>query len=143
MTTRRESILARIRTNLTDTADVGTRIYRSRVEPLARGELPAIVVEPVNDVCVQLTSAPTLDWTLTVRVSVIVRGNIPDQVADPIIESLHAKIMGDLTCNGFAYDVQPTGVSFDLMEADQPSGVISCDFAVKYRTRVANLAQSP
>jgi len=143
MTTRRESILARIRTNLTDTTDVGTRIYRSRVEPLARGELPALVVEPISDVCVQLTSAPTLDWTLTVRVAVIVRGNIPDQVADPIIESLHAKIMGDLTCNGFAYDVQPIGVSFDLQEADQPSGVISCDFAVKYRTRVANLAQSP
>jgi len=143
MTTRRESILARIRTNLTDTTGVGTRIYRSRVEPLARGELAAIVVEPISDVCVQLTSAPTLDWSMTVRVAVIVRGNIPDQVADPIIESLHAKIMADLTCNGFAYDVQPTGVSFDMQEADQPSGVISCDFVVKYRTRVANLAQSP
>ena len=77
------------------------------------------------------------------RSSVIVRGDVPDQVADPIIESLHGKIMADLTCNGFAYDVQPIGVSFDLVEADQPSGVISCDFAVKYRTQVANLAQSP
>ena len=143
MTTRRESILARIRTNLTGTTGVSTRIYRSRVEPLARGELPALVVEPVNDACQQLTSTPTLDWTMTVRVSVIVRGDVPDQVADPIIESLHSKIMADLTCNGFAYDVQPIGVSFDLVEADQPSGVISCDFAVKYRTQVANLAQSP
>jgi len=113
MTTHRESILARIRSNLTGTTGVSTRIYRSRVEPLARGELPAIVVEPISDTCQQLTSAPTLDWTLTVRVAVIVRGNIPDQVADPIIE------------------------------ADQPSGVITCDYVVKYRTRVANLAQSP
>lgn len=143
MTTRRESILARIRTNLTGTTNVGTRIYRSRVEPLARGELPALVVEPISDVCVQLTSAPSLDWTMTVRVAVIVRGDIPDQVADPIIESLHSKIMADLTCDGFAYDVQPTGVGFDLQEADQPSGVITCDFVVKYRTKVANLAQSP
>ena len=61
MTTRRESILARIRTNLTDTTGVGTRIYRSRVEPLARGELPAIVVEPISDVCVQLTKRQR--WT--------------------------------------------------------------------------------
>ena len=68
MTTRRESILARIRTNLTGTTGVSTRIYRSRVEPLARGELPALVVEPVNDACQQLTSTPTLDWTMTVRV---------------------------------------------------------------------------
>jgi hypothetical protein len=101
------------------------------------------VVEPINDVCVQLTSTPTLDWTLTVRIAVIVRGNIPDQVADPIVESLHAKVMADLTVGGHAYDVQPTGVSFDMQEADQPSGVISCDYVVKYRTRVANLAQSP
>ena len=47
MTTKRESILAAIRTALTNTTGVSTRIYRSRVEPLARGELPAIVVEPV------------------------------------------------------------------------------------------------
>jgi hypothetical protein len=143
MTTKRESILAGIRTALTGTTGVSTRIYRSRVEPLARGELPAIVVEPINDVCVQLTSTPTLDWTLTVRIAVIVRGNIPDQVADPIVESLHAKVMADLTVGGHAYDVQPTGVSFDMQEADQPSGVISCDYVVKYRTQVANLAQSP
>jgi hypothetical protein len=143
MTTHRESILARIRTNLTGTTGVSTRIYRSRVEPLQRGELPAIVVEPISDVCQQLTALPTLDWTMTVRIAVIVRGDVPDQVADPIIESLHAKIMADLTCNGFAYDVQPVSVSFDLQEADQPSGVISCDFAVKYRTQVTNLALSP
>jgi len=143
MTTRRESILTAIRTALTDTVQVSTRIYRSRVEPLARGELPAIVVEPVGDSAEQNTSLPTLDWTLTVRISVIVRGNIPDQLADPIVESLHAKVMADLTLGGYAYDVQPVSVSFDLVEADQPSGVISCDYAVRYRTRVADLSLSP
>ena len=143
MTTKRESILAAIRTALTNTTGVSTRIYRSRVEPLARGELPAIVVEPVSDAAEQNTSLPTLDWTLTVRISVIVRGNVPDQLADPIVESLHAKVMADLTLGGHAYDVQPVGVSFDLIEADQPSGVISCDYAVKYRTRVADLTLSP
>jgi len=143
MTTRRESILTAIRTALTNTAQVSTRIYRSRVEPLARGELPAIVVEPVGDSAEQNTSLPTLDWTLTVRISVIVRGNIPDQLADPIVESLHSKVMADLTLGGYAYDVQPVSVSFDLVEADQPSGVISCDYAVRYRTKVADLSLSP
>ena len=140
MTTRRESILARIRTNLTDTSGVGTRIYRSRVEPLARGELPAIVVEPINDVCVQLTSAPTLDWSLTVRVAVIVRGNIPDQQADPIVENMHSRLMADLTLGGYAIDIQPQSVSFEMVEADQPAGVISCDYLIRYRTSVTNLA---
>ena len=143
MATKRETILAAIRTALIGTTGVSTRIYRSRVEPLARDELPAIVIEPVSDNPEQNTSLPTLDWTLTVRISVIVRGDIPDQVADATVQSLHAKVMADLTLGGNAYDVQPISVSFDIVEADQPSGVISCDYAVKYRTRIANLSLSP
>lgn len=140
MATRRESILAAIRTALTGTAQVGTRIYRSRVEPMARAESPAIVVEPVSDNAEQNTSLPRLDWTLNVRVAIIVRGNIPDQVADPIVESMHSKIMADLTLGGLSMDIQPLSVSFDLVEADQPAGVIACDYAVRYRTSVSNLS---
>jgi hypothetical protein len=142
MTTKRETILAAIRTTLTGTTGVSTRIYRSRVEPMARAESPAIVVEPVNDTAQQNTSLPTLDWSLTVRVAVIVRGAIPDQQADPIVESLHAKLMADLTLGGVAIDVQPQSVSFEMVEADQPAGVISCDYLIRYRTSVANLATS-
>ena len=112
---------------------VSTRIYRSRVEPLARGESPAIVVEPVSDSAQQNTSLPTLDWSLTVRVAVIVRGDIPDQLADPIVESAHAKIMAVLTLGGYAIDVQPQSVSFDLIEADQTAGVIALEYLVRYR----------
>ena len=143
MTTKRESILTAILTALIGTTGVSTRIYRSRVEPLARGELPAIVVEPVGESAEQNTSLPTLDWTMTVRISVIVRGDVPDQVADPIVQDMHSKVMADPTLGGHAYDVQPASVSFDLVDADQPSGVISCEYAVRYRTRVADLSLSP
>ena len=139
MTTRRESILARIRTTLTGTSNVGTRIWRSRVQALARQESPAIIIEPVSDTPEQNTSLPTLDWSLVVRVSVVVRGDVPDQQADATVESLHSKLMADLTLGSLAYDVQPIGVSFDLVEADQPAGVISCDYLVRYRTALADL----
>ena len=140
MTTRRETILTAVRSALTNTTGVGTRIYRSRVEPMARAESPAIVVEPVNDTAEQNTSLPTLDWSLTVRVAVIVRGNIPDQQADPIVESLHSRLMAALTLGGYAIDIQPVSVSFEMVEADQPAGVISCDYLIRYRTSVTNLA---
>ena len=142
MTTKREQVLTAIRTALTGTTGVGTRIYRSRVEPLARQESPAIVVEPVSDTAAQNTSLPTLDWSLTVRVAIIVRGDIPDQLADPIVASAHSKIMADLTLGGYAIDVQPQSVSFDLMEADQPAGVIMMDYLVRYRTSVTDLSIS-
>ena len=139
MTTRRETILAAVRTALTGTTGVSTRIYRSRVEPMARAESPAIVVEPVQDQAEQNTSLPTLDWSLTVRVAVIVRGNIPDQQADPIVENMHSRLMADLTLGGYAIDIQPQSVSFEMVEADQPAGVISCDYLIRYRTSVTNL----
>jgi len=139
MTTKRERVLRAIVTTLAGTTGVGTRIYRSRVEPLARQESPAIVIEPITDQAQQNTSLPTLDWSLTVRVAIIVRGNVPDQLADPIVESAHAKLMADLTLGGYAIDVQPQNVSFELMEADQPAGVISLDYLVRYRTNVADL----
>lgn len=140
MTSKREQVLTAIRTALTGTTGVGTRIYRSRVEPLARQESPAIVVEPVSDTAEQNTSLPTLDWSLTVRIAVIVRGMVPDQLADPIVADVHSKIMADLTLGGYAIDVQPQSVSFDFVEADQPGGVIAMDYLVRYRTSVTNLA---
>jgi len=141
MTTKREDILSAIRTALTDTTGVGTRIYRSRVEPMSRGESPALVVEPLTDTPVQNTALPTLDWTLRVRISVIVRAAVPDQSADEIIESLHSKVMADLTLGGEAIDVQPAQTTFNFVEADQPAGVIFCEYDVRYRTQVADLTQ--
>jgi len=140
MTTKRESILTAIKTAVTGTVGVGARIYRSRVVPLARGESPAIVIEPINDSSVQNTSLPTLDWTLRVRVAVIVRADVPDQAADPIIEDMHSKIVSDLSLGGYAIDVQPESVSFELLDADQPAGVISCEYVVRYRTSVSDLS---
>jgi len=140
MTTKREQILSAIATALAGTTGVSTRIYRSRVEAFARSECPALVVEPISDDATIDTSLPTLTWRLTVRVAVIVRGNIPDQIADPIVQSLHSKISADLTLGGIAMDVQPISVSFDLVESDQPTGVVMCDYRVLYRTTVSNLS---
>ena len=139
MTTRRESIIAGIRTALTGTTGVSTRIYRSRVEPITRGESPAIVVEPISDQANTDVSFCKTDWTLTIRIAVIVRGAIPDQQADAIVEDLHSKVMADQTIGGYAMSIEPRGVQFDMIEADQPAGVIACDYLIRYRTAVANL----
>ena len=61
MTTKRENILDQIKTSLANTTNVGSRIYRSRVVPLARNESPALVIEPVSDVAEQNLSLPKLD----------------------------------------------------------------------------------
>lgn len=140
MTTKREQILTAIASALTTTAGVNGRVYRSRVTAMQRAESPAIVIEPISDTPTQNTSLPTLDWRMRVRVTVIVRGDVPDQLADPVIESMHSKMVADLTLGGYAIDVQPDEVTFNMLDADQPAGVIFNDYIVQYRTSVASLA---
>jgi hypothetical protein len=139
MATRRETILAAVRTALINTAGVGTRIYRSRVEPLARQESPAIVVEPLTDDA-DNSVVPKLDWRLIVRIAIIVRGNVPDQVADPIVEDVHKKLLNNATLTGMVIDLVPVRVTFDNMDADQPAGVVMMDYSIRYRTQAADLS---
>ena len=139
MATKREQILAQIASTLASTAGVSGRVYRSRVTAAARAESPMIVIEPVNDTSQQITSLPKLDWTMRVRVVVVVRSVNAYTEADPIIESMHSKIMSDLTLGGYAIDVQPVLTTFEFLDADQPAGVFSNEYDVKYRTTVADL----
>ena len=140
MATKREKILEAIKTTLTRSSRLNATVYRSRVTPLARGESPAVIVEPVRNDVEQNTSLPTLDHSMQVRVAVIVRGEIPDQLADPIIAAAHSAIMADLTLGGLAIDVQPGETEFTMQDADQPVGVIFCIYIIRYRTSVGDLS---
>ena len=141
MSTKREAILARLITQLAGTAGVGTRIYRSRVTPVSRSEGAVLIVEPISDNCEVRSNK--FKWTLNVRLSVVVRGSstqTADQVVDPIVKSIHDKISADITLNGKAIDTTPRSVSFDLIDGDQPSGVVSLDYIIIYQTSTTDLS---
>lgn len=138
--TKREAILQAIKTKLVGVSGVpDANVFRSRVEPFARNRVPAITIEPIQDTS-ENSVIPFLDWSLVVRVSVIVRGDVPDQLADPIVESLHGKIMVDLSLGGLSMDIQPSSVNFELLEGDQPIGIVTLDYRVQYRTGVESLS---
>ena len=120
MATKRERILAAIKTNLAET--------------------PAIVIEPISDTPQDTQSFhDKITWELKIRVSVIARGSIPDQVSDPTIESLHTKILNDPSLGGICIDIKPSTTSFEIVEADEGAGVISCEFDIEYRTAYNSL----
>ena len=108
---------------------------------MTRGESPSLVIEFVTDEpTVNSATYLKLDWTLIVRIVVIVRSQTPDTTADPTIESLHTKIVSDPTLGGLAIDVRPLTVTFDVVEADQPAGVISCEYEIDYRSSYNDLS---
>lgn len=138
--TRRELILSRIASNLSSIA--GATVYRSRVEPLARGEVPAVIVEPINDQPIDTNFYDKLDWTMRVRVTTLVRAAVPDDDSDTYTQQVHQKLMADQTVNGYALDLTPDRTDFSLYEADVPLGIISQDFLVRYRTSRTSLTSA-
>ena len=142
MASKREDILNAIKTALANTTGVGTRIYRSRTIPLQqRSELPALLISWSTDTAEQNTSLPTLDWSLSVTVTILSSGDVPDSQADNTLMSMNSIIMADLTLGGEAIDVEPTDQSFEAVDADQPLGAINCSYLVRYRTQVDDLTQ--
>ena len=141
MASKREQILAAIKNNLANTTGVGNRIYRSRAEPMARAESPSLVLEFVTDEpTVNSATYLKIDWTLRVRIVVVVRSQTPDTTADATVESLHTKVVNDPTLGGLAIDVRPATVTFDVIEADQPAGIVSCEYEIDYRSSYNDLS---
>ena len=141
MSTKRELILAKIKTQLAGTTGLGTRIYRSRVTPVSRDEGAVLIYEPIVDNCELRRN--NLQWSLQVRLSIITRGSKTKtlyQAADPIIKSLHTKLVSDVTLGGNSIDIQPRSVTFDLVDGDQPSGVVSLDYIIIYQTLTTDLS---
>ena len=141
MASKREQILLALKTTLAGTTGVGTRIYRSRIEPITNGESPALVIEPITDEpTINTSTYLKTEWTLRIRIVVIVRGTIPDSVADPTVESLFTKVLTDPTVGGLAKDIRPATQTFEVLEADQPAGLITCEFEIDYRTSYNSLS---
>lgn len=138
MTTKRENILAHIASILDATSGING-VYRSRVEAFARDEAPVIIIEPAADRCVPITSCK-LAWTMDVAIVVHTRGDVPDTLADPIIESAHSILMADRTLGNRVIDIVPT-----TMDPQRDKADLTClwqinTYQVSYRTSQSNLA---
>lgn len=140
MTSRREDILAAMMTRLANTSGIGSpaRVYRSRVVAMRTDKLPAITVEPLQE-SAQYDNLNFMTWTLQVSVKVFTRGEAPDQLADPIINSAYALLMADRSLGGLALDVLPSSIGFSAEDGDKPLGMADCVFTVTYRTNPVNL----
>jgi hypothetical protein len=136
MSTKREQILAKIKTELEEISaptNLSEKVHRSLSVALDRSEVPCVVVEPVRD-DPNNESIYRIVWRLRVRIKVIVRGAIPDQVADPIIESIHEKIMSDIELGGLCENIEPGPVNFELLDSDAGGGIFPIDYVVVYQT---------
>lgn len=130
--TKRESILQALVTLLADTTAVGSNIFRSRVLALSRDESPSLVIMPTQEEGTE-DALGFIDSKLTVQISVYQRGEVPDSLADSIVESVFSKVMADPKLGGLAIDIYEDGTNFEFDDADQEAVWIGMQFIVWYR----------
>ncbi len=141
MSTKREQILAAVATKLAPTVGATGRIYRSRQEAFSRNESPAVVIEPGPDnAAAEPVSTCKIDWTFTLVVAVYARGTIADQVADPVVKSVHSLLMADRGLNGLAMDLWPLGRDPQFEKGDLAAVWEVLTYRIRYRTSVTDLA---
>lgn len=145
MASRREAILAAIKTRIDPTAGVSGRVFRSRAEMVARAEMPAIIMLPENDPADQSSTIDRIDRRVAVSFLIFVHtAGIADQTADPILVDLHKRMIPtvagrpDVTLGGLAgvIDVSQTGDDFEFAASD---GLILSRYSILYQHLVGDL----
>jgi hypothetical protein len=138
----RETILKTISSRVA-TAEGITGSDRSRTEMLQQGELHRAIVQPLAETPTQNTSACKIDKKLLVAILVCVHAEISDEAADPIITSIHKKLMP--TVNGFVdmtlgdlpgvQDIREAGINF---KPDAVDGIVALTYEVAYRHSIGD-----
>ena len=114
-------------------------VYRSRVDAFSRRQASAVVIEPGFDRLTQELSQCKLDWEFSLSIAIYTRGQVPDQLADPIVQKVHEALMVERTLGGLALHVTPVSIDPQLEAGDEPSGWIQMVYAVRYRTQLTAL----
>ncbi len=138
MSTLRELLLQAVQARLVGVTPAGDHVFRSRVIPLERSLSPAIVVRWSSDSPREKLSRDLQPRDLTLLVEVLTRGDVPDELADPIVVAAHAALFQDPTFGGLAANTIPADVIFEADDADAAAGVTTAIFTIRYLTRASD-----
>lgn len=134
----RKTIRDRIITDLTGLATTGSRIYRSRVYPLAEEKLPGLCVYTMSEQIDYATigTSRLQQRVLSVVIEIYVKGtsNYDDDL-DQISLEIEDALFADLTLNGNAKDLQINRFeAYFAGEGDQPLAFARMSVDVVYHT---------
>lgn len=135
----RQSIRENIETTLTGLSTTGSRLFASRVYPIASANLPglAIYTSDENTEYVTMGSDRTQFRRLSVNVEVYVQGNAGyDDSLDTICSEIEVALYSDLTRGGYAKDTKITAMDAEFSgDGDQPVARATLRVEVEYATQ--------
>jgi hypothetical protein len=133
MSTRAEQLTAAVfAALLSPTALVSGNVWRSKLRPIPQGENLAIVVRQGPDNRVDDTTIGRSQRQLTVVTEIYARGDVPDQLADAVIEDIMARLLADPSFGGLCDDIQPGNRVPEWAARDTDLVVVDLDFIIDY-----------
>lgn len=133
----REQILQHLR-SVADAVFPTVNVKRSRTLPVSKAEQLGISMYAESESVEDMPSNRSRR-TLTVTFKLFVRGNAPDELADPHVTALTAAVLSDIRCGGFATQIQETGTTWDYdTDVSEDYGEVTVSFLITYDTQRAN-----
>ncbi len=125
---------------------VTRRVYGTRVYPLTQAKMPAITVTASAEASQLMTmgasmGARSLDRTVEIMVSIYENATASlDSTIDAIAVQVEEAIGADYTLGGIAKHSVLTSTSIDFSgETEQPVGIATLTFAVRYVTSLTDV----
>lgn len=133
MSSVREQIVVRMAATLSGALPNAVPVYRSREVALARAEVPAVVVKPSDEETVAFSDFLDVSH-FNVHVEVIVRGDVWDTLADPIVVAAHGLLLADAQLAALCSKIRRSSAKWEAHEADQTAGVLTQTYHLIYHT---------
>jgi len=134
---RCEQILTAFASAAAGTTGLGSRIYRDREQAIARGEMPALVIEPATETDDITTTTETITTSLVINADLFINGAPLRTVSDPIRVDLHRRIMASTTLRALVISIYPGSRTWEPEVGDM--GAVRTTYNVTYRTNLLDL----
>lgn len=132
----RQQIRERVATILTGLTTTGTRVYASRVYPMADANLPGLVIYATEETAEITTLGSPRRSARVLRLVVEGRAKAVsglDNTLDTICKEVEAAMAADPTLNNIVNDHHLANTSIALTgEGEQPVGVATMEFSIMY-----------
>jgi hypothetical protein len=133
MSTRAKSIVNAIKGLLEATTPLaGGNIFQSRLRKLQAEYDLAIVVRRGPDVRIGPSTLNKTQRQLSVITEIYARGDIPDDLADPVMEGVVARVLANRELSGLCDDIAVGSVVPDWEARDSDLVVMDLEFIVDY-----------
>ena len=132
----RQQIRERIATTVSGLSTTGSRVYQSRIYPLATADLPGLLIYSTSEDSEIDVMGSGLNRSLSVSIEGYVRAvSEMDDKIDDLCKEVEVAMAEDSTLNGLAKNsfLASTEIEYSA-DGDQPIGVVTLSYAVQYRT---------